>query len=397
MAQNTNNSVVILSAVRTAIGSFGGSLKDFSPAELGTLCAKEALNRSKLSPNQVGSCVVGKVIHNGPKDAYLSRVIGLDAGLPISSHAVTLNRLCGSGLEAIIQAAQQIQLGDVDAAIAGGAESMSSSAYTLESNRWGQKMGNSTMVDELTTTLQDPWDNNPMGTTAENIAKKYSICRQQQDEYAANSHNKAAKAIAAGHFKQQIVPVEIKSRKGTHIFDTDEHVRADTTAEKLATLKPYFKKDGTVTAASSSGINDGASMLVLMSEQKANEQGLKPLARLVGYARAGVDPTLMGIGPIPAVQQVFEKTGLTIDDMDVIESNEAFAVQALCVANELNFPAHKVNPNGGAIALGHPVGATGAILSTKCLYELKRINGKFGLVTMCIGGGQGIAAIFEAL
>ena len=397
MTKLNNNSVVILSAVRTAIGSFGGSLKNFTPAELGTLCAKEALARAKLSPNQVGSTVVGKVIHNGPKDAYLSRVIGLDAGLPISSHAVTLNRLCGSGLEAIIQAAQQIQLGDVDAALAGGAESMSSSAYTLESNRWGQKMGNSIMQDELTSTLLDPWDNNPMGITAENIADKYTISRDQQDAYTAQSHHKAAKAIAAGHFKQQILPIEIKSKSGSHIFDTDEHVRADTTTEKLATLKPYFKKDGTVTAANSSGINDGAAMLVLMSEQKANEQGLKPLGRLVGYARAGVDPTLMGTGPIPAVQQVFEKTGLTIDDMDVIESNEAFAVQALCVANELNFPAHKVNPNGGAIALGHPVGATGAILSTKCLYELKRIQGKYGLVTMCIGGGQGIAAIFEAL
>ncbi|MBB1302694.1 beta-ketothiolase BktB [Pseudoalteromonas sp. SR44-8] len=397
MTKLNNNSVVILSAVRTAIGSFGGSLKNFTPAELGTLCAKEALARAKLSPNQVGSTVVGKVIHNGPKDAYLSRVIGLDAGLPISSHAVTLNRLCGSGLEAIIQAAQQIQLGDVDAALAGGAESMSSSAYTLESNRWGQKIGNSIMQDELTSTLQDPWDNNPMGITAENIADKYTISREQQDAYAAKSHQKAAKAIAAGHFKQQILPIEIKSKSGSHIFDTDEHVRADTTTEKLATLKPYFKKDGTVTAANSSGINDGAAMLVLMSEQKANEQGLKPLGRLIGYARAGVDPSLMGTGPIPAVKHVFEKTGLTIDDMDVIESNEAFAVQALCVANELNFPAHKVNPNGGAIALGHPVGATGAILSTKCLYELKRINGKYGLVTMCIGGGQGIAAIFEAL
>ncbi|MGB6139889.1 MAG: beta-ketothiolase BktB [Pseudoalteromonas rhizosphaerae] len=397
MTKLNNNSVVILSAVRTAIGSFGGSLKNFTPAELGTLCAKEALARAKLSPNQVGSTVVGKVIHNGPKDAYLSRVIGLDAGLPISSHAVTLNRLCGSGLEAIIQAAQQIQLGDVDAALAGGAESMSSSAYTLESNRWGQKMGNSIMQDELTSTLQDPWDNNPMGITAENIADKYTISRDQQDAYTAQSHHKAAKAIAAGHFKQQILPIEIKSKSGSHIFDTDEHVRADTTTEKLATLKPYFKKDGTVTAANSSGINDGAAMLVLMSEQKANEQGLKPLGRLIGYARAGVDPSLMGTGPIPAVKHVFEKTGLTIDDMDVIESNEAFAVQALCVANELNFPAHKVNPNGGAIALGHPVGATGAILSTKCLYELKRSQGKYGLVTMCIGGGQGIAAIFEAL
>lgn len=397
MTTTNNNSVVILSAVRTAIGGFGGSLKNFTPAQLGTLCAKEAIARAKLSPEEIGTCVVGKVIHNGPKDAYLSRVIGLDAGLPISSHAVTLNRLCGSGLEAIIQAAQQIQLGDVDAALAGGTESMSTSAYTLASNRWGQKMGDSIMIDELTTTLQDPWDNNPMGITAENIADKYFITREQQDAYAAQSHHKAANAIAAGHFKEQIVPIEVKSRKGTHIFDTDEHVRADTIVDKLATLRPYFKQDGTVTAASSSGINDGAAMLVLMSEQKANEQGLHPLGRLIGYARAGVDPTLMGIGPIPAVQHVMEKTGLTIEQMDVIESNEAFAVQALCVANELHFPKNKVNPNGGAIALGHPVGATGAILSTKCLYELKRINGKYGLVTLCIGGGQGIAAIFEAL
>ena len=393
----SNTGVVVLSAVRTAIGSFGGTLKNFTPAELGTLCAKEAIKRAHIPLNQIGSSVIGKVIHNGPKDAYLSRVIGLNAGLPISSHAVTLNRLCGSGLEAIIQAAQQIQLGDVDAALAGGSESMSTSAYTLQSNRWGQKMGNSVMLDELTTTLQDPWDNNPMGITAENVAEKYKISREEQDNYAAQSHNKAAKAIEEGLFKSQIVPIEIKSRKGSQIFDTDEHVRADTSTDKLATLKPYFKENGTVTAASSSGINDGAAMLVLMSEQKAHEQGLQPIGRLIGYSRAGVEPSLMGTGPIPAVQQVFEKTGLTIDDIDIIESNEAFAAQALCVANELNFPAHKVNPNGGAIALGHPVGATGAILSTKCLYELKRIDGKYGLVTMCIGGGQGIAAIFEAL
>ena len=393
----SNTGVVVLSAVRTAIGSFGGTLKNFTPAELGTLCAKEAIKRAHIPLNQIGSSVIGKVIHNGPKDAYLSRVIGIDAGLPINSHAVTLNRLCGSGLEAIIQAAQQIQLGDVDAALAGGTESMSTSAYTLQSNRWGQKMGNSVMLDELTTTLQDPWDNNPMGITAENVAEKYKISREEQDNYAAQSHNKAAKAIEEGLFKSQIVPIEIKSRKGSQIFDTDEHVRADTSTDKLATLKPYFKENGTVTAASSSGINDGAAMLVLMSEQKAHEQGLQPIGRLIGYARAGVEPSLMGTGPIPAVQQVFEKTGLTIDDIDIIESNEAFAAQALCVANELNFPAHKVNPNGGAIALGHPVGATGAILSTKCLYELKRIDGKYGLVTMCIGGGQGIAAIFEAL
>lgn len=391
------NGVVVLSAVRTAIGGFGGSLKGFTPAQLGTLCAKEALNRANVAVESVGSCVVGKVIHNGPKDAYLARVIGLDAGLPESSHAVTLNRLCGSGLEAIIQAAQQIQLGEVDTALAGGAESMSSSAYTLESNRWGQKMGNSVVVDELTTTLQDPWNNFHMGITAENVANRYNIDRAEQDNYAAQSHHKAARAIENGHFKEQIVPVEIKSRKGTKIFDTDEHVRPETTAQSLSTLKPYFKKDGSVTAATSSGINDAASMVVLMSEEKAISEGLKPLGRLVGYARAGVKPSLMGTGPIPAVKQVLEKTGLSIDDIDVIESNEAFAVQALCVANELNFPVEKVNPNGGAIALGHPVGATGAILTTKCLYELKRINGNYGLVTMCIGGGQGIAAIYQAM
>ncbi len=391
------NSVVVVSAVRTAIGGFGGSLKSFSPAELGTICAKEALKRAKVSVESVESCVVGKVIHNGPKDAYLARVIALDSGLSDSSHAVTLNRLCGSGLEAIIQAAQQIQLGEVEVALAGGAESMSSSAYTLESNRWGQKMGNSIVLDELTTTLQDPWNNLHMGITAENVADKYNISRDEQDEYAANSHIKAAKAIKNGYFKEQIVPVEIKSRKGTQIFDTDEHVRPDTTAESLAALKPYFKKDGSVTAATSSGINDAASMVVLMSEKKALDDGLQPLGRLIGYARAGVAPALMGTGPIPAVQQVFQKTGLTIDDIDVIESNEAFAVQSICVANELNFPDEKVNPNGGAIALGHAVGATGAVLTTKCLYELKRIKGKYGLVTMCIGGGQGIAAIYQAM
>jgi len=391
------NSVVIVSAVRTAIGGFGGSLKGFSPAELGTLCAKDALKRANVPAQSVASCVVGKVIHNGPKDAYLARVIALDSGLSDSSHAVTLNRLCGSGLEAIIQAAQQIQLGEVEVALAGGTESMSNSAYTLASNRWGQKMGNSVVLDELSTTLQDPWHNLHMGITAENIADKYNISRQAQDEYAVNSHTKAAKAIANGYFKSQIVPIEIRTRKGTHVFDSDEHVRPDSTVESLAALKPYFKKDGSVTAATSSGINDAASMVVLMSEQKALADGLQPLGRLIAYARAGVAPELMGTGPIPAVRQVFQKTGLTIDDIDVIESNEAFAVQAICVAHELKFPVEKVNPNGGAIALGHAVGATGAVLTTKCLYELQRTNGKYGLVTMCIGGGQGIAAIYQAM
>ncbi|GEA06876.1 3-ketoacyl-CoA thiolase [Alteromonas sp. KUL42] len=397
MTKHMGNGVVVLSAVRTAIGGFGGSLKSFSPAQLGTLCAKEAIARSGVNATDIESSVVGKVIHNGPEDAYLARVIGIDSGLPVSSHAVTLNRLCGSGLEAILSAAQQIQLGEVDTALAGGAESMSTSAYTLDSNRWGQKMGNSVLVDELAVTLQDPWHHYPMGITAENIAEKYGIDRERQDNYAANSHHKASAAIEAGHFKGQIVPIEIKERKATRVFDTDEHVRPSTTVESMSSLKPYFKDGGTVTAATSSGINDGASMLVLMSEQKALSQGLSPLAKLVGYARAGVEPSLMGIGPIPAVKKVLAQTGLSIDDLDVIESNEAFAVQALCVADELGFPEDKVNPSGGAIALGHPVGATGAILTTKCLHELQRINGKYGLVTMCIGGGQGIAAIYEAL
>jgi len=389
--------VVILSAVRTPIGGFGGSLKRFSASELGTIAAKEALKRADVPAESVESCVVGKVIHNGPKDAYLARVIGLDAGLPVSSHAVSLNRLCGSGLEAIIQAAQQIQLGEVDIALAGGAESMSNSAYTVESHRWGQRMGNGALIDELSTTLQDPWDNYHMGITAENVSEKYDISRQQQDQHAVDSHHKAAAAIAAGRFVSQIVPVEITSRKGVHIFDTDEHVRGDTRIENLSKLKPYFKKDGKVTAATSSGINDAGSMVVLMSEQKAKAEGRKPLGRLIGYSHAGVEPSLMGEGPIPAVKKIFEKTGLSVDDMDLIESNEAFSAQAMCVSKALSFPEDKVNPNGGAIALGHPVGATGAILTTKCLHELKRINGRYGLVTMCIGGGQGIAAIFEAM
>ena len=393
----SNTGVVVLSAVRTAIGSFGGTLKNFTPAELGTLCAKEAIKRAHIPLNQIGSSVIGKVIHNGPKDAYLSRVIGLNAGLPISSHAVTLNRLCGSGLEAIIQAAQQIQLGDVDAALAGGSESMSTSAYTLQSNRWGQKMGNSVMLDELTTTLQDPWDNNPMGITAENVAEKYKISREEQDNYAAQSHNKAAKAIEKGLFKSQIVPIEIKSRKGSQIFDTDEHVRADTSTEKLATLKPYFKQNGTVTAATSSGINDGAAMLVLMSEQKAHEQGLHPIGRLIGYSRAGVEPSLMGTGPIPATKLAVKKAGWKEDQLDLVEANEAFAAQAISVNKELGFNSDIVNVNGGAIALGHPIGASGARVLVTLLQEMKKRKSNKGLATLCIGGGMGIAMCVESL
>jgi acetyl-CoA C-acetyltransferase len=391
------NDVVILSAARTAIGGFGGSLKNLNSAQLGTIAAREAIARAGVDAATIQSSIVGNVIRNSPKDSYLSRMIGVDAGLPVTSHAVTVNRLCGSGLEAIVQAAQQIQLGEVDTALAGGAESMSNSSYSLDSNRWGQRMGNSTVVDDLTTTLLDPWDDYHMGITAENVAEKYGISREEQDAFSAESHRRAAAAIEGGHFREQIVPVELKSRKGVTVFDTDEHVRADTTAEGLAGLKPFFKKDGTVTAATSSGINDGASMVVLMDGAKAEAEGRSPIGRLVGFAHAGVDPSLMGEGPIPAVRKLFEKTGFRVDDIDVIESNEAFAAQALAVSKELGLPADKVNPNGGAVALGHPVGATGAILTTKTLYELKRIGGRYGLVTMCIGGGQGIAAIFERL
>lgn len=391
------NDVVVLSAVRTAIGGFGGSLKSFKPAELGAMCVKEALLRAGISGDAVESCVVGHVIRTNPRDAYISRVIGINGGLPITSNAVTVNRLCGSGLEAIIQAAQQIELGEVETAVAGGAESMSNAAYSIDSNRWGQRMGDSVMMDDMTMALQDPWTGTHMGITAENIADQFEIDREAQDIYTAESHKRAAAAIEAGHFKDQILPIEVKSRKAVTVFDTDEHVRVDTTVEGLAKLKPFFKKDGSVTAATSSGINDGASMIVMMEGEKAKAEGRKPLGRLVGYARAGVDPSIMGTGPIPAVEKVLERTGLSVNDLDVIESNEAFAVQALCVSSSLNFPTDKVNPNGGAVALGHPIGATGAILTTKCLYELKRTGGRYGLVTMCIGGGQGIAAIFERL
>lgn len=389
--------VVVLSAVRTAIGGYGGSLKTLSPAELGAKCVAEAISRAGIEAGSVESCVVGSVLRSTPRDAYISRVIGVDGGLPISSHAVTVNRLCGSGLEAIVQAAQQIELGEVATAVAGGAESMSNATYSLASNRWGQRMGNSELMDDMTMALQDPWEGSHMGITAENVAEKYAISREEQDAFAADSHKKAAAAIDAGYFKEQILPIEIKSRKGVTVFDTDEHVRPDTTAEGLAGLRPFFKKDGTVTAATSSGLNDGASMVILMDAEKAEAEGRKPLGKLVGYARAGVEPSLMGTGPIPAVAKVLERTGLNVDDLDVIESNEAFAAQALCVTQGAGLPADKVNPNGGAVALGHPIGATGAILTTKCLYELKRTGGKYGLVTMCIGGGQGIAAIFEAL
>jgi acetyl-CoA C-acetyltransferase len=394
---NNGREVVVVSGVRTAIGDFGGSLKDFSPTELGARCVREALSRAKVAADEVGHVVFGNVIHTEAKDMYLSRVCAINGGIPKEVPAVTLNRLCGSGLQAIVSAAQIVALGDADVAVAGGAESMSRANYWLPSARWGSKMGDQVVMDSLIGALSDPFDANHMGVTAENIAAKYSISREVQDEFSVESHRRAANAIKNGWFKTQILPIEIKDRKGTKIFDTDEHVRAETTMDSLGKLKPVFKKDGSVTPGNASGINDGAAAVVLMERKLAGKRGLKPMARLVAYGHAGVEPTLMGLGPIPAVQNAMKKAGLKVTDMDVIESNEAFAAQACAVAKDLGFDPKKTNPNGGAVALGHPVGATGCLISVKALYELQRIGGRYALVTMCIGGGQGIAAIYERM
>ncbi len=389
--------VVVLSGVRTAIGDYGGALKDVPPTQLGATAIREAVSRAKIDPASIGHAVVGNVIHGEARDMYISRVAAVDGGLLVGTPCLTVNRLCGSGLQAIVSAAQHIMLGDCDVTVGGGAESMSRAAYFLPSARWGQRMGDAAALDAMTAALHDPFGHGHMGVTAENIAAKYGITREEQDAFALESHRRAAAAIAAGHFKSQIVPVEIKTRKGTVTFDTDEHVRKDAKPEDMAKLKPAFKKDGTVTAGNASGINDGAAAVVLMERSAAEKQGLKPLARLVAYAHAGVEPQVMGLGPIPAVRRIFEKTGLKPSDMNVIESNEAFAVQAMAVARDLEFDPARLNPNGGAVALGHPVGATGAILTVKALYELARIDKRYALVTMCIGGGQGIAAIFERM
>ena len=394
---NNGREVVVVSGVRTAIGDFGGALKDFAPTELGARCVREALSRAKVAPDEVGHVVFGNVIHTEPKDMYLSRVCSINGGIPKEVPAVTLNRLCGSGLQAIVTAAQMVALGDADVAVAGGAESMSRANYWLPSARWGSKMGDQVVMDSLIGALSDPFDTSHMGVTAENIAAKYGIGREAQDDFSVESHRRAATAIKNGWFKSQILPIEIKDRKGTKMFDTDEHVREETTRDSLGKLKPVFKKDGSVTAGNASGINDGAAAVVLMERKLAEKKGLKPMARLVAYGHAGVEPTLMGLGPIPAVQSAMKKAGLKVSDMDVIESNEAFAAQACAVAKDLGFDPKKTNPNGGAVALGHPVGATGCLISLKALYELQRTNKRYALVTMCIGGGQGIAAIFERI
>jgi acetyl-CoA C-acetyltransferase len=387
--------VFVLAGKRTAIGDFGKSLKDIPPTRLGEIAIRAALGAAELEAAEVEHVVMGNVIHTEPRDAYLSRVAAVDAGIPVETPALTVNRLCGSGLQAIVSAAQTVMLGEADVAVAGGAESMSRGGFLLPNERWGARLGDGRVVDMVVGALHDPFGHGHMGITAENIAARYQISRETQDSFSVESHRRAAAAIAEGRFKSQIVAVDLPVKKGTMAFDTDEHVRDDISADKLAALKPAFKKDGSVTAGNASGLNDGAAALVLMSGAKVAKGGRKPMARLVSYGHAGVDPEYMGLGPIPASQKALKKAGLSIDDIDVIESNEAFASQACAVAQDLGFPAEKVNPNGGAVALGHPIGASGAIIAIKAIYELARIQGRYALVTMCIGGGQGIAAIFE--
>ncbi|ABQ92685.1 acetyl-CoA C-acyltransferase family protein [Roseiflexus sp. RS-1] len=389
--------VVVLSGVRTAIGNFGGSLKDQPPSELAAQVVREAVRRAGVEPTEIGQVVFGNIIHTDGHDHYLARVAGVKGGLPVDVPALTLNRLCGSGLQAIISAAQTIMLGDADAAVAGGAESMSRSPYWAHAMRWGARMNDVAMVDAMVAALSDPFDDVHMGVTAENVARKWEITREDQDALAVESHKRAAAAIAEGRFKDQILPVEIKVKGGVQMFDTDESVRPDTSLEKLAKLRPVFDKQGTVTAGNASSINDAAAAVVLMERSVAEQRGYKPMGRLVGYSVVGVDPKYMGIGPVPAVRKVLERTGLSIDDIDLFELNEAFAAQALAVIRELDLPMEKVNPNGSGISLGHPIGATGAILTVKALYELQRTGGRYACVTMCIGGGQGIAAIFERI
>ncbi len=388
--------VFVAGFARTAIGTFGGSLKEVPNTQLATTVIKAAIARAGIAADAVGHVVLGNVIPTDTKDAYLSRVAAIDAGCPVETPAFNVNRLCGSGLQAVVSAAQAIALGDCDVAIGAGSESMSRGPYFDMSARWGARMGDAKSVDYMLGILHDPWQKIHMGVTAENVAERYQISRDMQDELATISHQRAAAAIAAGRFKEQIVPVEIATRKGSIIFDTDEHVRADTTVQSLSGMKPAFKKEGgTVTAGNASGINDGAAAITLVAGDRLQALGVKPLARLVGYAHAGVDPAYMGIGPVPATQKVLQRTGLKISDMDVIEANEAFAAQACAVIQQLGLDPAKVNPNGSGISLGHPVGATGAIITAKAIAELQRIGGRYALVTMCIGGGQGIAAIFE--
>jgi acetyl-CoA C-acetyltransferase len=393
----TEHEVVVLSGVRTAVGKYGGGLKDQPPTELAALVVREAVRRAGIEPAAIGHVVFGNVIHTDIHDMYLARVAAIKGGLPVETPALTLNRLCGSGLQAIVSAAQLIQLGDADAAVAGGAEVMSRGQYWVPGLRWGQRMNDGAVVDAMVGALTDPFDDCHMGITAENVAAKWGVSRADQDALAVESHRRAAAAIANGYFKEQILPLEIKAKGKTTLFDTDEHVRADTNLEAMAQLKPVFNPQGTVTAGNAAGINDAAAAVVLMERSAAEGRGLRPLARLVAYAFAGVEPRYMGMGPVSAVRSVLARAGLRVRDLDVIELNEAFAAQALAVMRELDLPAERTNPNGSGISLGHPIGATGCILTVKALYELARIGGRYALVTMCIGGGQGIAAIYERL
>ena len=390
--------VVVVSAVRTAIGTFGGSLRDIPPTELAALVVKESLARASTEGQDVGHVVFGHVVNTEPKDMYLSRVAAINGGCAEGTPAFNVNRLCGSGLQAIVNASQSILLGDTDVAIGGGAECMSRAPFASLNMRWGARMGDTKMVDMMIGALHDPFHNIHMGVTAENVAAQYGITREMQDALAVESHNRAERATAEGRFKDQIVPVMLKSKKGEVAYATDEHFRPGCKLEDMSKLKPVFlKENGTVTAGNASGINDAAAAVVLMDAQAAQARGAKPLARLVGYAHTGLDPKIMGVGPISATQAVLKRTGLTVNDLDVIEANEAFAAQACAVTRELGLDPAKVNPNGSGISLGHPIGATGALITVKALYELQRVQGRYALVTMCIGGGQGIAAIFERI
>ncbi|MGF6602754.1 acetyl-CoA C-acetyltransferase [Paraburkholderia sp. GAS448] len=390
-----SNEVFVVSAVRTAVGTYGGSLKDTPLGELATLVVKEALIRSAAPVERIGHVVMGNVIPTEPRDAYLSRVSALGAGLPVTTPAFNVNRLCGSGVQAIISAAQAIALGTCELAIAAGAESMSRGPYVMQSARWGTRMGDTELLDYMVGVLHDPLYGIHMGATAENVAEQFDVSRDDMDALSAESHQRASAAIAAGHFRSQIVPVPVTKKRESAPFDTDEHVKGDTTVETLAKMKPAFRKDGVVTAGNSSGINDGASALVLASGEAVKNYGLAPLARLVSYGHAGVDPRIMGIGSVPAARQALQRAGLSTASIDIIEANEAFAAQACAVTRQLELDPAKVNPNGSGISIGHPIGATGAIISTKAIHELHRINGKYALVAMCIGGGQGISAVFE--
>lgn len=388
--------VFVVSAARSAIGSFGGGLKAVPLAKLATTVVREAIGRSGADPARVGHLVMGTVVPTEPRDAYLSRIAAVEAGIPHAAPAFNVNRLCGSGLQAILMAAATLREGDADIAVGAGAESMSRGAYLLPSARWGARMGDAQMLDFVIGALHDPFHNVHMGITAENVASAAGITREMQDALALESQRRAARAIAEGRFRSQIVPIAVEASKAKTLFDTDEHVRGDVTLEQLAAMRPAFKQDGgTVTAGNASGINDGAGAVVLATEAAVSANGLKPMARLVSHGHSGLDPLLMGLGPVQATRIALDRAGLKVSDIQVVESNEAFAAQACAVTRTLDLDPALVNPNGSGISLGHPIGATGAIITTKALYELERVQGRYALVTMCIGGGQGIAAIFE--